>query len=299
MEVAVDVIRKSDFTWNVGINGSKNQNEILELPENDNENNRIGGYQVYDPGLGEYVWRGGLQEGFPLGEMYAYKQLGIYATDAEAENGPIDQIVPGSNKSKGGGDVRWLDVDGNGEIDTRDRVRVGNIYPDWTGGLTTMLNYKNLSFYARLDYTIGHTIYNYAGAQTKAQFQGNVNLHSDILRSWENEGDVTDVPRYYWADQIAKANYWRGDPRNINNGRGRDLDYERGDYLAIRELSLTYTPTFGWFESIGLSNLRLNITANNIKYFTNYTGLAPEDGGADRGRYPVPQSIMLGLKVSF
>ena len=299
VEVSYDVIRKNDFSWNISVNGSKNENEILELPENDNENNRIGGYQVFDPGSGQVVWRGGLQEGRTLGELYAYKQIGVYATDADAENGPIDQLVAGSDKTKRGGDVEWLDVDGNGEINTLDKVPVGNIYPDWTGGITSTLNYKNLSFYARLDYTVGHTIYNYAATQTKGQFQGNVGIHESIARSWQNQGDITDVPRYYWADQVASTNYWRGDPRNVANGNGRDLDYEKGDYLAVRELTLTYSPSLPAFEKIGLSNIRLNVTANNIKYFTKYSGLAPEDGGSDRGRYPVPQSIMFGLKASF
>jgi hypothetical protein len=145
----------------------------------------------------------------------------------------------------------------------------------------------------------GHTIYNYVRTAMNGGFQGNQNNSSDILNSWLEQGDVTDVPRYYWIDQAAQRNYWRGDPRNINNGRGRDLDNEKGDFLAIREITLMYQLPEEWFTKIGISNLRLNVTGNNLKYFTNYKGLAPEDGGADRGRYPVPQSVIFGLKVSF
>ncbi|MCB0688721.1 MAG: hypothetical protein KDC53_19415, partial [Saprospiraceae bacterium] len=208
-------------------------------------------------------------------------------------------IVAGSDKTKFGGDVDWLDVDNNGIIDSRDKVYVGNIFPKWTGGLSTTASYKRLSLYARMDYTTGHTIYNYVRTNLNGQFVGATNNTTDILDSWLQQGDITNVPRFYWADQVAQANYWRGDPRNINNGNGRDLDYQKGDYLAIREITLTYLAPEQWFNSIGLSALKFNITANNLKYFTNYQGLAPEDGGADRGRYPVPRSIIFGLKVSF
>lgn len=299
VELSANIIRKKDFSWDLSLNGSRNKNQILELPENENENNRIGGIFIYDPELGDYAWKGGLQEGGTLGELFAYKQLGVYATDEEAAQGPRDELVAGSDKSKFGGDVRWLDVDNNGVIDSRDKVPVGNIYPEWTGGISTTANYKSLSLYARLDYATGHTIYNYVRSNLDGQFVGNTNSTTDILNSWLNQGDITDVPRYYWADQVAQANYWRGDPRNINNGNGRSLDYEKGDYLAVREITLSYGAPATWFNSIGVSNLRFNVTANNLKYFTNYRGLAPEDGGDDRGRYPVPRSIIFGLKVSF
>jgi TonB-linked SusC/RagA family outer membrane protein len=299
MEISASIIRTKDFNWDLSFNGSKNKNKILQLPENDNENNRIGGYEVYDPAAGAYVWRGGLQEGSPIGELYAYKQLGIYPTDEAAAQGPTDILVAGSDKSKFGGDVEWLDVDNNGTIDTRDRVRVGNIYPDWTGGISTTAAYKSLSLYARLDYTLGHTIYDYVRVNMNGGFVGGNNNTSDILSSWLNQGDITDVPRFYWADQVAQANYWRGDPRNLNDGRGRSEDYEKGDYLALREITLSYAAPTSWFRSIGLSNLRLNITANNFKYFTSYRGLTPEDGGSNRGQYPVPKSIIFGLKVAF
>ena len=207
--------------------------------------------------------------------------------------------MAGSDKSKFGGDVEWLDVDNNGTIDTRDRVRVGNIFPEWTGGISTTAAYKGLSLYTRLDYTTGHTIYDYVRTNMNGQFVGAVNGTSDLLSSWLEQGDVTDVPRFYWADQVAQSNYWRGDPRNPNNGRGRNLDYEKADYLALREITLSYAAPSSWFKSIGITSLRFNVTGNNLKYFTKFKGLTPEEGGANRGQYPVPKSVIFGLKVGF
>ncbi len=58
------------------------------------------------------------------------------------------------------GDVLWADLDGNHKIDQLDRVKVGNIYPKWTGGFSTTLSYKNVSLYGRFDFALGHTILN-------------------------------------------------------------------------------------------------------------------------------------------
>ena len=299
LELSARLIDKQDFTWNLGVNTSYNVNEIVKLPENENENNRIGGHYIYDTELGDYTWKGGLQEGGQIGEMYGYQYLYVYATDEAAAAGPRDELVAGADKSKFGGDVAWLDKDGNDIIDPLDRVYMGNIFPKWTGGMSTSLSYKGLSLYCRMDYAIGHTIYNYVRANMNGMFVGEGNPTTDVLRSWQEQGDQTDVPRTYWADQVAQANYWRGDPRNLDNGRGSSQNYESGDYLALREVTLSYIFPESLYGGIGLSNLRLHLTANNLKYFTNYSGLAPEDGGMDRGRYPVPRVVTLGVNVSF
>lgn len=279
----------SRLQWNMSFNASKVKNKILELPANGTENNRIGGDFVYDPSRGDYAWVGGLQEGGALGDLYTYKQIGIYATDEEAARGPKDTLVPLADKTKYGGDVNWLDLDGNGEIDSRDRVYVGNIYPTWTGGFSNTLNFKNFEFLVRMDYTTGHTIYNYTEATSVGQFQGENGLSTAVLRSWQKQGDVTDIPRIYWADQQERSNIYRGN----------SAYYESGDYLALRELTLSYSFPQHLMERVKLGGLRLNVTGNNLHYFTNYRGLNPEEGGTDNGRYPIPRSIIFGASVTF
>jgi TonB-linked SusC/RagA family outer membrane protein len=298
LEVNLNLLETQDWMWNIGFNTSFVKNKILELPENDNENNRIGGILVYDQAAGDYVWKGGLQEGGQIGELFGYQYQGIFPTDQAAAEAPADMIMSGPDRTRFGGDVDWLDVDNNDVIDTRDRVYMGNIFPKWTGGFSNNVNYKGINLYLRMDYTTGHTIYNYVRANLDGQFVGNTNMSSNILRSWENQGDVTDVPKFYWADQIAQSNYWRGDPRNINNGRGSSVNYERGDFLALRELTLSYSYMADWYRKIGIEGIRVNLTGNNLYYFTNFSGLSPEDGGANRGRFPVPRNIMLGINLS-
>ena len=298
LEVNFNALETKDWLWNIGFNTSFVKNKILELPENDNENNRIGGLFLYDQELGDYAWKGGLQEGGQIGEMYGYKYQSVFPTDEAAAAAPQDVIMAGPDRTRLGGDVDWLDVDANGVIDTRDRVYMGNIFPKWTGGFSNNVNYKGVNLYLRMDYTTGHTIYNYVRANLDGQFVGNTNMSSNITRSWENQGDVTDVPKFYWADQVAQSNYWRGDPRNVNNGGGSSIHYEKGDYLALRELTISYDYAAEWYRKIGIENVRLNLTGNNLMYFTNFSGLSPEDGGMNRGRFPVPRNIMLGINLS-
>ncbi|RYE46589.1 MAG: hypothetical protein EOP48_21800 [Sphingobacteriales bacterium] len=172
----------------------------MRLPENGIENNRVGGVYVYDRARGEYAWLGGLQEGQRIGNQYAYQQVSVYSTDAEAEKGPVDMLLPSASKIKYGGDVNWLDVDKNDTIDTRDRVYMGNTIPRVTGGFTNTVNYKYLSLIVRMDYTLGATIYNETAARLEGNFSGANAISSSMLRSWQKEGDVTDKIEYLSLD---------------------------------------------------------------------------------------------------
>lgn len=279
----------SDFHWDFGFNASYVKVKILELPYNGIENNRIGGEYVYDTKKGDYAWLGGLQEGGRMGDMYAYKQLSIYATDADAAAGPKDNVITATDKSKHGGDVNWLDVDGNNIIETTDRVYMGNPYPKWTGGITNSFGYKNINFIVRMDYTTGHMIYNETRARVLGNFSGQNAISNEVLQSWQKQGDITEVPRYYWADQNQQRNLYRGNSRY----------YEPGDFLCLREMTLAYNLPTNIVQKLKVSDIRLNLTGNNLHYFTKFNGLNPEEGGTDNGRYPNPRNIILGVNVTF
>ena len=282
----------SSIQWSLGFNASKVTNKILKLPDNGVENNRIGGEYIWDAKLGKHTWQGGLQEGGRIGDLFAYKMIGVYSTDEEAQNAnePIDNVITVPDKTKYGGDAKWQDTDGNGVIDSKDRVYVGNIYPDWTGGINTSLSYKGFDLYCRLDFTLGHTIYNFAKGFLDYNWQGDNNMTKDVVnRSWKEQGDKADMPRFYW----------HGDRGQQNAIRGSSLYHESGDFLAIREVSLSYTVPANIIQKIRLSGLRFTVTGNNLHYFTKYSGLNPEEGGQDNGRYAMPRNIIFSANVSF
>jgi len=288
---------QSDFQWDASFNVSFVKNKILELPDNGVENNRVGGINIWDPSIQDYTWAGGLQEGQPIGNMYGFVQEKIYTTDEEALADPVvDQIVTVTDKTKFGGDVKWLDVDDNGIIDLRDRVYMGNVYPTWTGGISNYFNYKNFTLGIRMDYTLGHTKYDWSRALILAVYGTRSGLTTDAYNSWQEPGDVAQYPQIYWADQQTQRNIARtqGD---INGGSS--IFYQSGDYLALREISLSYSFPIDIIQKIGLSNLSINVTGNNLHYFTKFRGLSPEDGGRDSGTYPIPKNLIFGIKVGF
>lgn len=289
LEVSATIIQKDNFSWNTSLVAAKNINTIIELPDNKNENNRIGGVFVFDPRTGQYVWKGGLQEGGRLGDMFAYQYLNVFSTDEEAKNAPLDLLVPGRNKQKFGGDVNWNDLDKNDTIDSRDRVYAGNIFPKFTGGFHNTINYKRLTLTVRTDFALGHTIYHLTRATFNGQFQGDIGMLQETTQSWQNQGDQTAFPRYMWADQLAQNNSFRGST----------FFHEKGDYLALREVTLSYNLPQSLIRPLKIPSVRVHFTGSNLHYFTNYTGLNPEEGGTDSGRYPIPRSFLLGINVNF
>jgi len=284
--------RTSKLQWDISFNATTVKNTILKLPYNGVPNNRIGGFYVWDTKLGDYAWKGGLQEGGTMGDYYAYKWLKVFATDEEAANAPLDTQVPftGADQKKRGGDVDYLDADKNNIIDSKDMVYVGNQYPKANGGFISTLSYKGIMLNLRMDYLLGQTIYNYTYGTLLGQFQGDNGLSKDLLRSWQKQGDVTDIPRFYWADQQASNNLYR-------QGNYCSFLYESGDYLCIRELTLSYDLPKNLIQKIKVNALRVNVTGNNLHYFTNYRGVNPEDGGRTYGRFPIPRNIIFGVNL--
>jgi TonB-linked SusC/RagA family outer membrane protein len=294
VELAISTIiiqakKRNDLALNLDFNIAHNSNKILKLPNNGNERNRVGGIYVFDRNIGDYIWAGGQQEGGKLGDLFAYKQLGIYKTDEEALSAPLDQIADVVDKTKYGGDVIWDDLDENGIIDERDRVKVGNIYPDFTGGINADLHWAGVSLNIRTDFAVGHTIYHESRARFLGQFQGDINTIKEVNNSWQNPGDVTDIPRYWFADQDAQNNLFRGNSHF----------YEKGDYLAIREVTLQYELPKSWIQKTPLNSALVSVTGANLTYLTNYKGLAPEDGGTDNGRYPLSRTFTFNLNIKF
>lgn len=304
-----------------GANASFVKNKILKLPFNGNENNRQGGLQVYDPASGEVIWVGGLQEGGTLGEIYGFKQVSIFKDEAEIErvaNNRYDAIAkitgPGLPEGVDGritpGDVNWLDVDRNDTIDTRDQVYLGNTTPKWTGGFSANLSYKGFSLYSRFEFALGHTIYNDLVARTLGNYQGTFNYIDLIKDAWSPTNTETDIPKVYFADQVrgSKQNYTRANNANGTLNGNNSRFYEKGDYLALREITLSYDVPSGLVSKTRvLSQARIYTTFGNLFYITEFTGPTPEPPVDSSGRitgvyvgtYPTPRSAVLGVQVTF
>jgi TonB-linked SusC/RagA family outer membrane protein len=305
------------LSWNLGFNAAYVKNKIIKLPYNGVENNRQGGYQIFDPKSNQLIWVGGYQEGKSIGDIVAYKALRILrdwadvqATvpnryDAIAELYGPDAYAGFDESERNGkypispGDVLWEDFDNNDIIDSKDRYVVGNIYPKWTGGFNTTISYKNFSLYGRFDYALGHIIYNDFAAKTMGNMIGNMNVIDWVYDSWSPDNPDAKYPVYLFAD-FPSLNIKRSGLHNSTPQDHNSQFYEKGDYLCVRELTLSYLLPQSIVTKIGVPSVQVNVTGQNLAYITReYTGWNPEEGGSDAGRYPLPATILLGVQVSF
>lgn len=330
MEVKANILTDvKGWSWEVTANVSTVANKIVKLPANGNDKNRQGGSLIWDPKQNKEVWAGGLQEGGKLGEIVAYKQDHIFKDwddvkahadtryDAVAElYGPAAYAALADKTGKQPiepGDVCWADMNGDGVINTLDRVKVGNIFPNVTGGFSTTLTWKDLSLYARFDYALGHTLYNDLAARSLGQYQGSFNIIDQVKQMWSEENPNTDLPKFYYADQLSKKNITRSNNAVANTDNNSSRFYEKGDYLACREITLTYNLPKRWINKALMSNASIYVTGQNLFYITGYSGTSPEPAvilyndskngtanlGVDDGRYPTPRTVLLGVSVTF
>ncbi|HEA23142.1 MAG TPA: SusC/RagA family TonB-linked outer membrane protein [Pricia antarctica] len=291
LEFSAKVIAGENWQWNLGGTFYTFKNFVEKLPENENENNRQGGTQIWDADKEELVWVGGLQEGQRVGQdlVVAYSQDYIYANDAEvAEHIAREDVQLNDPTQRYPGDVAWNDTNSDNIIDFQDRVIVGRTVPNTTGGLTSNLTYKQFNLFVATDFALGHVIQNDNRVRGLAQVQGNQNGPVEILDSWSPQNTNTDVARFDFTDQQG------------NFKRGTDRLWEKGDYLALREVTLSYNfPTDEIFKDGLIESLRLYVTGANLHYFTDYSGNSIEVGGVNTGSFPLPVSYTLGLNITF
>ncbi|WP_082436082.1 SusC/RagA family TonB-linked outer membrane protein [Zhouia amylolytica] len=289
LELNARVIDGQDLKWNLGATFFTQKSFAHKLPENDNEKNRQGGTQIWDPNKGELVWVGGLQEGERVGYdvVVGYVQEYVYANQEEVdEHVTREDAFLRNPTQRYPGDVAWKDVNGDNVINSYDREVLGRTTPDFIGGFTSDLSYKNFNLFVKTDFATGHIIQNDLRVRGMSQVQGNQNSPVEVLNSWTPENTQTNVPRYDFTDPQA------------NHKRGSSRYWEKGDYFALREVTLSYNVPTTVFDNF-IKNLRLYATGSNLAYISGYSGAAPESGGFDTGRFPLPRTFTLGLNVTF
>ena len=319
IEIGLDarVLEFKGFAWNTNFTFAFNNQMVVSLPTNGRDKNRINGGLIYDPAQGKDVWVGGYAEGErPLG-LWAWKSNGVFATDAEAAASPIkDMMLPAANlgKVKHAGDVNWADLNGDNLINEKDLVFMGYRVPNKIGGMQNTFRYKGFTLKFNVDYAMGHVIND--GELGRALGQGRSSnegapreaLGNDI---WQKQGDTgKKYPRFSFADyDIGFRNHLRFISSQtgysgvgIDNSYGVDnsIYYSKGDFLAFRELSLSYNIPANICRKMSVKSITLNSGIYNIGYLTAYKGFNPEQyKGYDEGGYPRPRQITFGATIQF
>ncbi|WP_242202087.1 SusC/RagA family TonB-linked outer membrane protein [Aestuariivivens insulae] len=302
LQVNADIIRNNDLTWNVSATFTSNRNYVVKLPDNDNDLNRQGGTLIWNPKTGQEEWVGGFQEGRRSGHdlVVAFEQTGIYATQAEADadNSITDEYMPGASRNKRwAGDVKWVDQNNDGIINGLDRKVIGRTTPDFVGGLTTNLKYKNFNLFVKTDFATGHLVWNHIRNKGYGQTQGNLAQPIEVLDSWTPTNTDTDWPRFVFVN--GAKNVWRGNESSGSlQNYGNAKFWEKGDYLALREITLSYDVPTQYFKDV-IKRLSIYLTGTNLHYFKSMSGDTPEIGGVQYGAFPVPKTFTIGLNVTF
>ncbi|WP_421939011.1 SusC/RagA family TonB-linked outer membrane protein [Pedobacter sp.] len=265
------------FKWDLGVNIGTYKNKVDKLP---NGNDILTNFAN-----GTYLTRIGQTANL----FYGQRTNGVYATDAEAAASGLTIVnTAGLTVPFKGGDVRFVDTNGDKVINAADRVVIGDPNPDLFGSIRNSFGYKNWSLDVLVSFVAGNDLYNYTRSVLES---GNSYYNqTDIMRNrWKGEGQITNVPR---------ASY--GDP--MGNAQFSDRWIEDGSYLRLRTVNLTYNIPL---KLKSIKYARVYATANNLFTLTNYLGYDPEFSasgsifmqGADTTLEPQFRSVQLGVRI--
>ena len=224
--------------------------------------------------------------GFPIGHFYGFKTDGLFQNEAEVASytGPDGSPIQPDAKP---GDFRFVDVNGNGEIDPEDRTFIGDPTPTWTYGFNFTASYKGIDLVLFGQGVGGNDVFK---ATRRFDLQ-QANLTGDALGRWTGEGSTNSYPRLV-----------QNDP-NRNFSRSSDFYVENGAFFRIKTLQIGYTFPKSLMEKVGFQNVRFYVSGNNLLTLTQYSGFDPEIGGGsygvDRGLYPQPRFYLLGVNATF
>ena len=270
-----------DFTYGVGLNLSQVKNKAVKLN-------------------GDYIWTGGFSgdyivrnaEGESLSQFWGYKTAGIFQNETEVKsytNEHGESLQPNAKP----GDLRFVDLNNDGVIDSNDKTHIGNPFPDLMVGLNLNAAYKGFDLVANFYGTIGNDIFNknigrYAGTDGQNVYAGTYD------KTWRTDNTGAEYPRLSVNDS------------NMNYKRVSDFFVEDGSYFRCKLLQIGYTLPKQWFNN--KLNLRLSFSAQNLFTITNYSGADPEaasmgksvtEAGIDYTGYPNPRTFLFGLNMSF
>lgn len=237
--------------------------------------------------------------GSSLGNIYGYVFDGVYQTsdfnvtpDGKMILKPgITDISGHSGKTLVPGMVKYKDIDGDGVITTSDRTVIGNGQAKWYGGITNMLNYKNIDFSFMFQFSYGNDIYNATRMFNTQSQDERSNQLAEVADRWTPTNASNLVPS---AKGYVKYELYS---RFI----------EDGSYLRLKNVTLGYTFPHKWTRKAYINRLRVYGTAQNLFCLTKYSGSDPEVNmknsplmpGFDWGAYPNSRVFTFGVEVQF
>lgn len=282
-----------DFQYNVGWNMAYNHNEVTEVKSNQKYNN--GGKDLLAQNTG-YMAR--FEEGHPIGYFWGYKTEGVMQNEADVQ-AYLDKNCKGNaaNSKQGTGikpgDLKFVDVNGDGVVNDDDKTELGDPHPDVTMGITLGASYKGFDLSVTGFGAFGQQVARSFRKFTDGEYE---NFTTEVYDYWHGEGTSNKYPLL--AHMNAGPNW-----QTIS-----DIYIEDASYFRLQNLTVGYDFTKIWKNS-PFQQLRLYFAAQNLFTITGYKGMDPENGtsigsdswvtGVDVGNYPQPRTYMVGVNVKF
>ena len=281
LTLSYDVFRDTPVKWSINANMAFNRN-------------RIGGLDgdQYATSLWSKADQVFLQRnGCPIGTLYGYVEDGFYDNLAEVRSNKMYAALSDAEALRHVGEIKYRDMDGDGQITEKDRTIIGDTNPKFTYSFSSNLSWKQFSLSFMLQGSQGNDILNY-------------NL-TDITMS--NIGNVTqDAYDHRWTPETAASAKWpKATAGYTRTWLMSDRYVENGSYLKMKYLTLAYDwkRPARWIE-----NIRFSLTANNLFTITKYSWFDPDVNaggtnaacpGVDSYSYPSARSFSFGVNFVF
>jgi TonB-linked SusC/RagA family outer membrane protein len=306
-------VANKNFTWKSGLSFSLDRNKVTKLPFPINV--------VYTTNTNNSQTQFLTKEGQPAGMITGYVSEGLFQnyqdiTSHANQTSEINANVKvDPNTGTWVGDVKFKDINGDGKITVADRIVLGNPWPKYTYGFNNFFSYKRFDINVFITGSVGNDIVNVLRMQnelpgSKGAFENY--YQSDINFARPTSYNVADaltatlsnpttiVPRVY----TSTAN---------GNNRLTQLDVEKGSYLKVKNLSISYNVPANIASKAYLKGLKIGFNVQNLLTITKYKGFDPEVGafnywnsgnptvisGIDNGRYPSVRMYSFNLLADF
>lgn len=306
------IIKAGKFGMDFNITFANNKNQITKMDETCLTSLNI----EFNRNNGSYLSRVELKRA--LGSIYGFRYKGVYQyseyspEEIKGVSGPNAPVVRDKNgvvilDENGmtkpmmfcagsvdyefrGGDAIYEDVNHDGSINELDIVYLGSSLPKFTGGFGFKLRWGRFSWNNQFNFRYGNKIINQARMNVENMYSNN-NQSRAVNWRWRVEGDITDIPR-----ALRQHGYnWLGSDRFVEDGSFIRLNYS--------QISYSFEPKL--IKRLGLSQLNLYVSANNLFCLTEYSGADPEVGYGnlgivtDNAKTPRAKSFTAGVTIQF
>jgi TonB-linked SusC/RagA family outer membrane protein len=324
IEFSLNYKKQINQDWNIGatLTGSSLKNKVITMGgdlfsvngSTTNDGSNVGA--VAAPAGVHWDGHSICREGYAVGSFYGYQVEGVFQSKAEVDALNIaataasnaraiaaghlpSTFVPYQKQYTGAGDFKYKDVNGDGLIDEKDMVVLGNGFPKVNYGLTLNASYKNWDFSVYAYGVAGQKIYSYS-AMTLSNIYGTDNgTIPNILTSAANEA---------WTPENKSNTLSKLSIMDYNqNMRGSSAWVKNGDFLKISNIQVGYNFDKKLLKSLSIESTRLYVSVQNVLCISSYNKYGdPEAGqgsvlytGLDTGRYPQPRIYSFGLNIQF